>query len=154
MIKRIIMVLLAFAVFGAVECQAAPKKSSSKAARQKGRRTRKNQKNKLQREAVAAQRLMKEIHQYQDELVRYKGDAAMTKKYVDQINSAMKKLTPLLKPVGNVPGVKFMTDIDKLIAEGKKLVVDPSKVVPEQALDVLKKHQLELLEKYRDKVNE
>lgn len=153
MIKRIIMVLLAFVVFGAVECQAAPK-SSSKAARQKARRTRKSQKNKLQRQAVAAQRLMKEIHQHQDELVRYKGDAAMTKKYVDLINREMKKLTPLLKPVGNVPGVKFMTDIDKLNAEGKKLVVDSSKLAPGQALSLLQKHQMELLEKYRKKVNE
>ena len=49
MFKRIFMLLIALLLFGALECQGASdsksKKSTSKAARQKSRRAKKNQKN-------------------------------------------------------------------------------------------------------------
>ena len=66
----------------------------------------------------------------------------------------MKKLAPHLKTLGAVPGSQNMADIDKLIAEGKKLASEPDKVSADTALQLLQEHHLELIEKFRKKVSE
>lgn len=152
MIKRIIMVLLAVSLFGAVECEGA-KKSSSKSARQKARRAKKDQKNKQQRIAFQVRRELRKIHGLQADLMRDKNNAERAKEYITQINSSLKKVTPHLKTVGNLPGIKNMTDLDKLVAEGKKLAAEPDKVTPETALELLQEKQLEVVEQFREKVS-
>ena len=154
------MLLLAVSLFGAVECYGASesksksKKSASKAARQKSRRGKKLAKNKQQRIAFLLRKEFKKIHGLQTELLRNKGNAEKVKEWSSTINSTMKKLAPHLKALGTVPGSRNMADIDKLIAEGKKLASEPDKVSADTALQLLQEHQLELIETFRKKVSE
>ncbi|MBO5793400.1 MAG: hypothetical protein J6S54_13135 [Lentisphaeria bacterium] len=160
MLKKFFMLLLAVSLFGAVECYGASesksksKKSASKAARQKSRKGKKLAKNKQQRIAFLLRKEFKKIHGLQAELLRNKGNAEKVKEWSSTINSTMKKLAPHLKTLGAVPGSQNMADIDKLIAEGKKLASEPDKVSADTALQLLQEHHLELIEKFRKKVSE
>lgn len=160
MFKRIFMLLIALLLFGALECQGASdtkgksKKSTSKAARQKSRRTKKEQKNKQQRIAFMLRREIKKIHELQTEILRNKDNAQKVKEWNAEITNSMKKVTPHLKSLGNFPGAKFMTNIDNLVKEGRKLASEPDKVSADTALELLQEEQLELVEKFRKKVSE
>ena len=160
MFKRIFMLLIALLLFGAVECQAAAdskgksKKNTSKAARQKSRRAKKNQKNKAQALAFMVRRELKKIHGMQKDLLRKSDEAETVKELQSSINSIMKKVTPHLKKIGNLPGAKFMADIDNLVKEGRKLASEPDKVSADTALELLQEEQLDLVEKFRQKVSE
>lgn len=160
MIKRIVMLLCALLLAGApvyleaAEKSKSKKKSSSKADRQKSRRARKAQKNKQQRIAFAVRRELKKIHEFQNDMLKNKNNAEEVKSLAASITSGMKKVTPHLKAIGNMPGAKFMADIDKLVKEGRKLASEPDSVSESTALELLQEHQLELVEKFRKKVSE
>ena len=81
MIRRILMLLLALSLFGAVECQGASDSKSNKSAKvsKKAKRQQKGQRKKLMRSAVMLRQEFKKIHGLQAELLRNKGNAEKVK---------------------------------------------------------------------------
>ena len=99
-------------------------------------------------------RELKKIHGLQKDLLRKSDEAETVKELKSSINGIMKKVTPHLKKIGDLPGAKFMADIDNLVKEGRKLASEPDKVSADTALELLQEEQLDLVEKYRKKVSE
>ena len=154
--KKILLSLLAllFAGVMCVECQAAAagaekKKSTSKSQRQKSRKQKKAKGVKHNSTAARIRREIKEIHDFQTKLLRCKDDAEEAKKLVALIQRNMKRNAALLKQLGKIQGIDIMSDIEKLIAEGKKLAPEDEEVSESTALELLQKKQLELIEKFR-----
>ena len=125
------------------------KKSSSKSQRQKARKQKKNKGVKLNRNGAVIQQEIKEIHELQDKLLRNKDNAEQAKKLVETIQKHLKKNAALLKQLGKIQGIDMMTDIEKLIKEGKKLAPEGEEVTDSTALELLQKKQLELIDKFR-----
>ena len=149
------LLVLLFAGVMSVECQAAAadgaekKKSSSKSQRQKSRKQKKAKGVKHNAAAARIRQEIKEIHDLQAKLLRCKDDAEEVKKVTALIQRNMKRNAALLKQLGKIQGIDIMSDIEKLIAEGKKLAPEDEEVSESTALELLQKKQLELIEKFR-----
>ncbi len=156
MIRRILMLLLALSLFGAVECQGASDSKSKKSAKvsKKAKRQQKGQRKKLMRSAVMLRQEFKKIHSMQKELTRLTKNPERAKELTDMINASMKKLAPHVKAAGNIAGASCMADIPKLVAEGKKLASEPEKYPDSSMLELLQEHQLQQIEAFRKKVSE
>ncbi|MBE6385269.1 MAG: hypothetical protein E7048_06365 [Lentisphaerae bacterium] len=154
--KKIVLLLLAvlFAGVAACECQAAEsaaekKKSTRKSQRQKNRRAKKSKDVKHNKVAATIRQEIKEIHELQEKLLRNREDAEQAKKLVSMIQRNMKKNAALLKQLGKIQGLDMMSDLEKLVKEGKKLAPEGEEVTDATALELLQKKQLELIEKFR-----
>ena len=157
--KKIVLLLLAllFAGVMAVECQAADadvkgnekKKTTKKSQRQKNRRSKKSKEVKHNSIAAKIRQEIKEIHELQEKLLRSKDDAEQSKKLVSMIRRNMKRNAAILKQLGKIQGLDMMSDIEKLVKEGKKLAPEDEEITDSTALELLQKKQLELIEKFR-----
>ena len=155
--KKFVLLLLAvlFAGVMAVECQAADakgtekKKTTKKSQRQKNRRAKKSKDVKHNKVAATIRQEIKEIHELQEKLLRSKDDAEQSKKLVSMIRRNMKKNAALLKQLGKIQGLDMMSDLEKLVKEGKKLAPEDEEITDSTALELLQKKQLELIEKFR-----
>lgn len=155
--KKIVLLLLAllFAGVMAVECQAADvkgnekKKTTKKSQRQKNRRSKKSKEVKHNSIAAKIRQEIKEIHELQEKLLRSKDDAEQSKKLVSMIRRNMKRNAAILKQLGKIQGLDMMSDIEKLVKEGRKLAPEDEEITDSTALELLQKKQLELIEKFR-----
>ena len=156
MIKKMIAVFLTLFVAGAVTldcCAAAETKTAStkKSVRQKARRAKKAKGAKHNQVAATIRQGFKDLQDFQMKLLRNREDEAQVKEWTAKIQRDLKKMAPLLKKLGAFEGDKIMTDLDKLIAAGKKLAPEGEEVTDETALELLHKKQLEQIEAFRKK---
>ena len=166
MFKRFFMLLLALSLLGAFVChgadETAKKAQSTKAApntkntkiSKKNKRQQKAQRKKQRQAAFAVRAEFKKIHEWQKELMRNVGNEERTKKLNASISSSMKKIAPQLKIVGAIRGSGFMTDISKLVKEGKSLASEPEKYPDNSMLELLQEHQIQQLGEFIKKVSE
>ena len=135
----------------AKETRGAEKKKGSKkkSQRQKERKQRKQKNSKFNNMMTTLRQEFKELHDLQEKLLRNRGNEAQVKELTAMIERNMKKIAPLLKQVGKIQGMDMMTNLDKLIAEGKKLAPEGETVTDSTALELLQKKQFELLEKFK-----
>lgn len=159
MFKKIIALLLTLFIAGTacIDCYAAEaekktaKKSSKKSARQKARRAKKAKGAKHNQVAATIRQNFKDIHEFQMKLLRNREDEAQVKEWTSRIQRDLKKMAPLLKQLGKYEGDTIMTDLDKMIAAGKKLAPEGEEVSDETAIELLQKKQLEQIEAFRTK---
>ena len=148
--KRIVLALAAFllfepaAVWGSQMFDIPVVLAAAKGKKRK--RSKESQRNK---NATTVRRELRSIHFVQEKLLRNKGDAQLVKVYTEDLREKMKKITPLLKEIKNIPGIKNMTDINALLKEGKKLVDDPNDTSDSTILETLQTRQIEVVEAYR-----
>ena len=166
MFKRFFMLLLALSLFGAFAYygadEGAKKEQSTKSAKntkntkssKKAKRQQKAQRKKQRNAAMILRSEFKKIHEWQKELMRNVGNEDRTKKLNASINSSMKKIAPQLKIVGAIRGSGFMTDISKLVKEGKSLASEPEKYPDNSMLELLQEHQIQQIEEFIKKVSE
>lgn len=125
------------------------KGSRKKSQRQKERKQRKQKNSKFNTLMTTLRQEFKELHDLQERLLRNRDNQEQVKELTAMIERNMKKIAPMLKQVGKIQGMDMMANLEKLIAEGKKLAPEGEKVTDSTALELLQKKQFELLEKFK-----
>ena len=136
----------------AKESKPAEKKKGSrkKSQRQKERKLKKKKNSKFNTLMTTLRQEFKELHDMQEKLLRNRDDQTQVKELTAMIERNMKKIAPMLKQVGKIQGMDMMSNLEKLIAEGKKLAPEGETVTDSTALELLQKKQFELLEKFKE----
>lgn len=125
------------------------KDSRKKAQRQKERKLKKLKNSKFNTLMTTLRQEFKELHDLQERLLRNRDNQGQVKELTAMIERNMKKIAPMLKQVGKIQGMDMMANLEKLIAEGKKLAPEGETVTDSTALELLQKKQFELLEKFK-----